>query len=125
LPSILRICAPVLVARSIFVPSTFSNFGSPSNLGSNFALSRSIAAVCGTCASRTASSASGVPATETRADPRADAGGMSPNGFGNWSGRTMAHGPSSDGAENQRPEASTYTLPLATSLATLDSVFVM
>src|SRR5437867_8212558 len=84
-----------------------------------------MAAVCGTWASSIASSASGVPATDTRTAPRPEAGGMSLNAAGSWSLRTTAHGPASVSARYQRPEISTKTLPVLISRTTGVSVFAM
>src|SRR5215510_3883615 len=114
----------VFVAYSTFVNSICLNLGSPSYFTSSLTFERSIADVCGTNASSIASFASGVPATDTRTVPSADAGGMSLNAAGNWSGRTTVHGPWNESDVNQRPETSTKILPDATSRTTLDSVLV-
>src|SRR3954470_9185067 len=95
------------------VPAIFSNFGSPSYLTSSLASLRLMAAVCGIRASSNASSASGVPATETRTPPISDAGGMSLKATGSLSALTNVHGPLWDAARNQRPESNTYmSLPV-------------
>src|SRR5262249_10699162 len=117
-------CDCVFVAYSTAVNSICLNLGSPSYFTSSFAFDLSIADVCGTNASSIASLASDVPATDTRTAPSAEAGGMSLNAGGSWSGRTTVHGPSNEAAVNQRPETSTKILPDATSRTTFDSVFV-
>src|SRR6056297_844954 len=71
---------------------------------------------------RTASSASGVPATEVRRPPISEAGGMAAKVAGNSSGRTNTHGPALALLRNQRPESSRYILPVPSSRSQGDSV---
>ena len=97
----------MLTACDTLVLAIFSNFGSPSYCTSSFASLRLMAAVFGIAASRTASSASSVPATDTRTPPMSEAAGIFAKVGGSWSARTKVQGPLAEAARNQRPERST------------------
>jgi len=66
-----------------------------------------MAAVCGICASASASSASSVPGTLARTSPIGESGGILAKSPGRRSGCTKRHGPSRLEEENQRPESRT------------------
>lgn len=64
---------------------------------------RGTVAVCGTAFSATASRACGVPATAGNTAPASDVAGMRAKSGGKALLATNVHGPSRDGARNQRP----------------------
>ena len=84
------------------------NFGSPSHWTWSVASARFTAVVCGIWASRTASSASSVPATAARTSPESDSGGIFAKLAGSASGATYVHAPPERALLlNQRPERRT------------------
>ena len=80
-------------------------------------------AVCGICASRTASAASSVPGTEASTRDRSCESGIFLKSSGRF-GVANVHGPSKAGAVNQRPETRKYTGPFLPSLKTSLSVLL-
>ena len=105
------------------MPGILSNSGLPSYSTSSVASLRLMAAVWGIWASSMASSASGVPATEVRTPPMSEAGGISEKLAGSSSAGTKLHGPSVDLDRYQRPDSSTYMLPVGRSRSQAVSVF--
>src|SRR5512137_1334056 len=89
------------------VPGMGRRSGAPARVGVKEALARSTVAVWGTPAAMTAEAACGVPGT----DAFMFSLGLPSGTFAKSGGRerpgTWAHGPSSPGAENQRPVTST------------------
>ena len=84
-------------------------FGGPSHWTSSFASARFTAVVCGIWASRTASSASSVPATAARTSPESESGGIFAKLEGSASGATYVQ-PAFVARvfdRNQRPDRST------------------
>ena len=108
----------------MLVPGTVSNFGSPSYGTVSLAVARSMAAVCGICASITASEACVVPGTDARTSAFAEDGGIFANDLGSESGRTNVHGPANEADANQRPDASTYVFCVPRSLKMSRSVLL-
>ena len=99
----------MLTAYLSDVPSTSSNFGSPSYCGVGiFASLRLTVAVCGTFAEIFASCACGVFATEVSTVPFGWLNGMLAKSDGRRSDGTKSHGPCvKDDELNQRPDTST------------------
>src|SRR5450759_5673269 len=95
----------------MLVPSIAANFGSPSYRTSRFAVDRLTAAVSGICASRSASSASSVPATLASTSPTGESGGIFEKLEGSESGGTKVQPPSErEVFLNQRPASRTCLL---------------
>ena len=93
----------VFTARCTVVVSIGVNSASPWNATSgafsSFLLTR---AVCGTCASSTASAARSVPGTDASTRERGCSSGIFLKSAGS-DGVANVHGPVKSGAENQRP----------------------
>src|SRR5277367_1638562 len=83
----------VFTADVMLVPWMGWKLGAPSYWMVGPGASRFTSAVCGICASITASWAWVVPETKARTSPLAEAGGMRVKSGGSWSERTKLHGP--------------------------------
>ena len=102
----------VLTARETVVCSIGWNCGSPWYCTSGaFTCFLSTRAVCGICASRTASAASSVPGTEASTRDRSCESGIFLKSSGRV-GRRERPRPVEAGAVNQRPETRKYTGPV-------------
>src|SRR5579872_2240245 len=101
----------VFAARATLVFSIGWNCGSPEYATSGaFTVFLSMRAVCGTCASRTASAACCVPGTDASTRERGCATGIFLKSSGRL-GVANVHGPLKSGAVNHRPATRKYTGP--------------